>query len=202
MVYRQYSRFPSFRPYATAFNVVRKRRPAGSGPSPRGGREHMGAGGAPREGGDGGRIPWKRCETRRPPRCRLERGHVLAGEVAAGDGAADGKAEHVHGVVHAAVEAAGHVAHGEQAVDRGVLASLLRRALPVTGRRHVTCQAYRWRLGGHEPHPATPARPSSSRSISRWNYPTAKRTEPAGNATASFFRGVMRISTSHPRASA
>lgn len=37
MVYRQYSRFPSFRPYTTAFNVVRKRRPAGSGPSPRGG---------------------------------------------------------------------------------------------------------------------------------------------------------------------
>lgn len=42
-----------------------------------------------------------RAQTARPDG-RLQGRHVLAGEEAAGDGAADGEAEHVHGVVHAA----------------------------------------------------------------------------------------------------
>lgn len=54
----------------------------------------------------------------------LQGRYVLAGEVAAGDGAADGESQHVHGVVDAAVEAAGHVAHSEQAVDGRVLVGL------------------------------------------------------------------------------
>lgn len=54
----------------------------------------------------------------------LQSRYVLAGEVTAGDGAADGKPQHVHGVVDTAVEAAGHVAHGEQAVDGRVLVGL------------------------------------------------------------------------------
>lgn len=56
----------------------------------------------------------------------LQGRYVLAGEVAAGDGAADGESQHVHGVVDAAVEAAGHVAHSEQAVDGRVLVGLQR----------------------------------------------------------------------------
>lgn len=54
----------------------------------------------------------------------LQGRYMLAGEVAAGNGAADGESQHVHGVVDAAVEAAGHVAHSEQAVDGRVLVGL------------------------------------------------------------------------------
>ena len=48
--------------------------------------------------------------------CSLLR-QELAGAVAVGDSTSDGEAEHIHGVVGAAVEGAGVVAHGEQALD-------------------------------------------------------------------------------------